>query len=1158
MGRARHADQKVEDGIHIPYAFEYADATARQNASGLTSDDVGKFARQTDNDSVWMLTSTSPTWVEVTNISASAAVNKIDIKTIAASGVSISKGDVLYLVGHDDANQAVIADKAKADADATMPAFGIANESISDSSTGQARVIGKVFNLDTSSYSVGDVLHVSASTAGEIVGPAPSGPNIAQAVGEVLKSDASSGIVWAKIETFVHLSDADPKKPQETPDPGTATRASRADHVHPEPARVTIPVWNSTGSTLQKGKAVYVSGYNATEDLLTADLADKDDENKNPAHGLALNDIPDQSEGEILIRGALKDVDTSAFSLGWQLVLSNNGDLERHPPHTATNSGALQNIAAVSRADAAEGQLSVQLDGKESINIPETQNVDRTYSTGLLSGGALSHASGLDVDIASGEGFAEDSNDDLQFVTWSNQTVSIPADTNQHIYIDDTGTAQTSLLRPDLSKNIMLGTAEAGGSEVQFIARHRVDVTNQGVNSHTYRREAIGSVAIEGVKASINGSITTRIDVSSGDFVAVDSIITTSGAQPITFTYWWRDGSGGWEHSSNLQDVDLTQYDDGSGTLASIPGGKVKADRLFVGWDGTSQHFHLIYGQELFDSASEATGANLNPPTSIQTFGLRIAECVIVEGASGINSINDIRPFVGQNQSPDGDTGVSDHGLLSGLDDDDHILYLRTDGTRSLTGNLDIGSNFIENMSGIDHETGTAAPSYQEGRVFYDDDAKALAYYNDETAVSLQIGQEQYVRVYNNSGSVIGNGKAVYITGADPTTELPTVALAKANVESTAQVIGLATHEIGIDEVGYITIQGTVNGLDTSAFANGSQLFLSSSTAGELTTTEPAPPDFNVKVGFVEFADSTNGQILVDSESPTVGDGFVLVSSNDTDGRPLEDKVVGGTAITTTTLNDGSDEDLEVDVGTINDTQHGDRGGGSLHSNATPSTDGFLASTDKSKLDGIEANAKADQDVTAGDGLTGGGTGDVTLDVAAADGSIVVNADNIQVGTINDTQHGDRGGGSLHATATQSTAGFMGSADKTKLDALGQTSQATGTTTITTTSTSYVQMSGMSLTPGAGTYLVMFSTSVLPPEDFNQLISLYVAGSQVIHTERQAQTAIAAHSDGPSGAGMSFQTIETLTGGQTLDVRWRVTGGTGTTYERTLTLVRIS
>ena len=69
------------------------------------------------------------------------------------------------------------------------------------------------------------------------------------------------------------------------------------------------------------------------------------------------------------------------------------------------------------------------------------------------------------------------------------------------------------------------------------------------------------------------------------------------------------------------------------------------------------------------------------------------------------------------------------------------------------------------------------------------------------------------------------------------------------------------------------------------------------------------------------------------------------------------------------------------------------------------------------------------------------------LDVVAnADGSIVVNANDIQVGVLaNDAQHGNLGGGSLHAVATTLVAGFMSAADKTKLDGIEPGAQANDT-----------------------------------------------------------------------------------------------------------------
>jgi len=67
--------------------------------------------------------------------------------------------------------------------------------------------------------------------------------------------------------------------------------------------------------------------------------------------------------------------------------------------------------------------------------------------------------------------------------------------------------------------------------------------------------------------------------------------------------------------------------------------------------------------------------------------------------------------------------------------------------------------------------------------------------------------------------------------------------------------------------------------------------------------------------------------------------------------------------------------------------------------------------------------------LTAGAGLTGGGdlSADRTFDVGAnADGSVIVNANDIQVGVLaTDAQHGARGGGTQHALVVSTAAGFQ-------------------------------------------------------------------------------------------------------------------------------------
>jgi hypothetical protein len=59
--------------IHVPYAWTYADETEREAATGFAAGDVGKLARQLDNNSLWMLVDDSPvTWEPVGSASGVA------------------------------------------------------------------------------------------------------------------------------------------------------------------------------------------------------------------------------------------------------------------------------------------------------------------------------------------------------------------------------------------------------------------------------------------------------------------------------------------------------------------------------------------------------------------------------------------------------------------------------------------------------------------------------------------------------------------------------------------------------------------------------------------------------------------------------------------------------------------------------------------------------------------------------------------------------------------------------------------------------------------------------------------------------------------------------------------------------------------------------
>ena len=119
---------------------------------------------------------------------------------------------------------------------------------------------------------------------------------------------------------------------------------------------------------------------------------------------------------------------------------------------------------------------------------------------------------------------------------------------------------------------------------------------------------------------------------------------------------------------------------------------------------------------------------------------------------------------------------------------------------------------------------------------------------------------EVYVR--NQTGSTLAAGAIVYINGA--TGNRPTVTLAQANNDAnSAQTFGFVKASIANNGFGYVIVRGECENLDTSAVAEGTQLYLSPTVAGAYTTTKPSAPQHLVYVGIVVRSHPTQGVILV-------------------------------------------------------------------------------------------------------------------------------------------------------------------------------------------------------------------------------------------------------------------------------------------------------
>lgn len=192
--------------------------------------------------------------------------------------------------------------------------------------------------------------------------------------------------------------------------------------------------------------------------------------------------------------------------------------------------------------------------------------------------------------------------------------------------------------------------------------------------------------------------------------------------------------------------------------------------------------------------------------------------------------------------------------MPSGSNDDHDDRYLNLSG--------DFGE-----QDKIQFATGITPTSEPEGLVWWNDIDHTLNI-STGTGTVLQTGQEFLVRVYNNTGDILLDGKVVTPTGGI-TNGILHVDYAKADVFTTCGAIVVLTQDIADGTDGFATIRGKVRGLDTSGLSLGT-VWLSPTAEGEVTNTKPEFPNYVIRVGDVTVVDAADGEILVSKEGEPV------------------------------------------------------------------------------------------------------------------------------------------------------------------------------------------------------------------------------------------------------------------------------------------------
>jgi hypothetical protein len=118
---------------------------------------------------------------------------EIQLECYNQSGATITAGSAVYINGtHSHQPQIVL---AQANTLASSQVIGVANQDIPNNSNGYVVIIGFVSGINTSAYTAGDTLYLSATTAGALTNVQPNTPNYAVRVGYVTYVNPSQGTI---------------------------------------------------------------------------------------------------------------------------------------------------------------------------------------------------------------------------------------------------------------------------------------------------------------------------------------------------------------------------------------------------------------------------------------------------------------------------------------------------------------------------------------------------------------------------------------------------------------------------------------------------------------------------------------------------------------------------------------------------------------------------------------------------------------------------------------------------------------------------------------------------------------------------------------------------------------------------------------------------
>lgn len=313
-------------------------------------------------------------------------------------------------------------------------------------------------------------------------------------------------------------------------------------------------------------------------------------------------------------------------------------------------------------------QIAVPVLGDATFTtLEEIDNL--TASSGITSWAGITDNGDGTANISGGTGLIRNADSDIALLS----TFDFPAVTSQvltdealnYIYIDYNAgvpVITVSLTRPtEQHTKILLAHIRRDGTvlhitdQIQFIvADHSAKILERVLETDPFSRSEGGIISETGTR---NISVTAGVwweGLVRFTTAAFDSSVSD------TFTCYYSDGAGGWTAVTSQTVINNTQYDDGSGILATLGNSKYGVHWIYLGMDGD---VYSVFGTGSYNLA-DAEGAGIPasiPPHISSGHGRVIGKIVIQKDAT---TFTEIASTFDTTITP---SAASDHEDLTGI-----------------------------------------------------------------------------------------------------------------------------------------------------------------------------------------------------------------------------------------------------------------------------------------------------------------------------------------------------------------------------------------------------------------------------------------------------------------------------------------------------------